>query len=87
MGGLPCYPWALPADCDSPESQIEIASFRPLKPRNLANSKPRPAVKSIPAQWLGSFYRPTKSDIDMEKYRPRRFVDRLITMDEVEISF
>jgi len=29
----------------------------------------------------------TKSDIDMEKYRLRRFVDRLITMDEVEISF
>jgi hypothetical protein len=29
----------------------------------------------------------TKSDIDMEKYRLRRFVDRLVTMDEVEISF
>jgi hypothetical protein len=35
--------------------QIEIASFRLLKPGNLANSKPRPAVKLTPAQWLGSF--------------------------------
>ena len=27
----------------------------------------------------------SKSNIDMEKYRLRRFVDRLITMNEVEI--
>src|ERR1700742_3539114 len=40
---------------DSLESQTEFASFRPLKPPNLANSKPRPAAKSTPAQWLGWF--------------------------------
>ena len=38
--------------CDSPKSQIEIASFRPLKPWNLANSKLRSEVDSSSMAWL-----------------------------------